>query len=88
MNTTLTETPQEIVGLTVATKYLFQNQGNFDIYLHEGPTLPTADEQDFFIIPGRGVGKIGEADFTLGTGMSLYGWVSDGEAKIFFNMYG
>ena len=85
MNTTLTETPQEITGLAVGTKYLFQNKSVADAYLHEGPTMPTADNDDTYLLAGRGVGKVNEVPFDLKGNNSLFGWTSGGEAKIFWN---
>ena len=78
----LTELPAEIMGLTVGSKYLIQNKSVADAYLHEGASMPTADEQDAYLLAGRGVGKVNEVPFDLKAGNKLYGWTDGGEAGV------
>ena len=83
----LTELPAEITGLTVGSKYLIQNKSVADVFLSENASMPTANEQDAYLLPGRGVGKVSEVAFVLKAGNSLYGWTDSGVAALFWNEF-
>ena len=83
----LTELPAEIMGLTVGSKYLIQNKSVADVFLCERASMPTANEQDAYLLSGRGVAKSSEVAFVLKAGNKLYGWTVSGEAALFWNEF-